>query len=95
MSTELYENPLPALALIAYPMLIGAGLVATGLAAGAFQRGPQGITAEQQAQIDQSMVNAQAYSSNAFSGMLMTMGLLAVPVVSFGFVLWMTRKRRS
>jgi hypothetical protein len=95
MRTELYENPLPALALVAYPMLIGAGLVATGLAAGAFQQRPQGITAEQQAQIDQSMVNAQAYSSNAFSGMLMTMGLLAVPVVSFGFVLWMTRKRRS
>lgn len=95
MSTEMYENPLPALALVAYPMLIGAGLVATGLAAGAFQRGPQSLTSAQQAQIDQSMVNAQAYSSNAFSGMLTTLGLLAVPMVSFGFVFWMMRKRRA
>jgi len=93
--TELYENPLPALALVAYPMLIGAGLIATGLAAGAFQRGPVGLTSTQQAQIDQSMVNAQAYSSNALSGMLATLGLLVVPMASFGFVLWMTRKRRA
>ncbi len=95
MDTQLYENPLPALALVAYPMLIGAGLVATGLAAGAFQQGPQSLTSGQQAQIDQSMVNAQAYSSNAFSGMVMTLGLLAVPVISFGFVFWMIRKRKD
>jgi nitrate reductase NapE component len=94
MSTEMYENPLPALALVAYPMLIGAGMLAAGLAAGAFQEAPQGITATQQTQIDQNMANAQAYSSNALSGTIMTLGLLSVPVVSFGFVLWMMRKKR-
>jgi hypothetical protein len=94
MSDEMYENPLPALALIAYPMLIGAGLVATGLMAGAFQQGPQGLTSAQQSQIEQSTVNAQAYSANATSGLLMALGLLSVPLFSFGFVLWMMRKKR-
>lgn len=78
---------------MALPALIGGGLVLAGAkASSAPSRGVSGLGTEAEDILRENIIATQQYQSQALSGSIIAMGLLATPVLALIGVLWFLRK---
>lgn len=84
------NNPLIFMAL---PAIIGGSLVLAGAkAASVPSRGVSGLGTEAEDILRENITATQQYQSQALSGSIIAMGLLATPVLALLGVLWFLRK---
>lgn len=78
------------LVIIALPSLVGVALVALG--ARATPRGDAGVSGLGTDAVTENLQLTQQYQLSAFTGTVMALGLLMVPVLTAAGAYWMLRK---
>jgi hypothetical protein len=87
------ERNFGPIAAAAYPILIGGSLIFAGMAFGAFQQNGTTEVQDQQQQIEEQRRRAAAAQSQAMYGLLVPMGMIAIPATAILGMYFILRKR--
>jgi hypothetical protein len=86
------ERNFGPIAAAVYPLLIGGSLMFAGMALGAFQQDRATEVENQQQQIEEQRRRAAAAQSQAMYGLLVPMGMIAIPATAILGMYFILRK---
>lgn len=89
------ERNIGPIAAAAYPLLIGGSLMFAGMALGAFQQDRTAEIQTQQQQIEEQRRRAAAAQSQAMYGLLVPMGMIAIPATAILGMFFILRKKEG